>query len=204
MTSEPDALIVLLDAEDLRATFPDWPGILCLAVCLMRNGDFSTLLFRRKERMEVPAHVIELNSLDASRVCFVPKVPGFATRSFLYSDERRLMALLASNQSILDEATDYLINYTYAIEEGLDPAMILGQPFWAANADTEVPQSAKKQAVVRAVRQQSQRPVDPPIPSKPELSPILPDFLRKSAEQRRPFRFSTVRTIGIDALAASH
>ena len=205
MTHAPEALIVLLDAEDVRLAFPDWPGIVCLAVCLLRNGDFSTLLFRRNERMEVPTHILDLLSLDERDVCFVPKVPGFATRPFLYSDERRLMALIASNPSILDEATDYLVNYTYAVEEGLDPALLLGRPPMAAAVDPVVPPaSTQRSEPVQMVRKTTRNPVDPPLQPKPELSPLLPDFLRKSAEQRRTLRFSTVRTVGVDALAASH
>ena len=203
MTFAPQALVVLLDPEDVHTAFPDWPSIVCLAVCLMRSGEFSTLLFHRNERMEIPTHIVDLLGLDDHDVCFVPKVPGFATRPFLYSDERRLMALIGLNSSVLDEATDYMVNYTYAMEEGLDPALLLGRPSWASIREPVAAQITKKTARVHAVLKKPPAPVEPAQKTKPELSPILPEFLRRSAEQHRALRFSTVRTVGVEALAAT-
>lgn len=206
MTYEPTALVVLIDAEDVRHAFADWPEEICLAVCLLSDGDCTMMLFRRDERPVIPARVLDTLRLPESDVSFVPEVPGFATRQFMYSDERRLMALVASDPSILDEATDYMVNYTYAVEEGLDPEMVLGLKPAAPQVVREAPRPAAPQAeTVRTVLAEPRATAEADRRAPPrELSPLLPDFLRKSAEQRRTLRFSTVRTAQLDALAASH
>lgn len=205
MTHPETTLIVLIDAEDVKSVFPTWPDDICLAACLDRDGECSMVVFRRAERPTFPDRVIEMLGRDAGDVCFVPQVPGFATRPFLYSDERRLMALVASDPSVLEEATDYALNVTYALEEGLDPAMVLG----LMPSGTEAPQRLRDPEPAQR-RKAARKPPLGDVPQRPveltpgQLSPLLPDFLRRSAEQSRRPRFSTVRTAKIDNLVAQH
>ncbi len=205
MTHPESTLIVLIDAEDVKGVFAAWPDDICLATCLDRDGDCSMVVFRRAERPTFPDRVIEMLGKDESDVCFVPKVPGFATRPFLYSDERRLMALVASDPSVLEEATDYALNVTYALEEGLDPAMILGLPSnrveIAQRMREPEPAPRRKAAPKPAV---AEAPQTKPELAPGQLSPLLPDFLRRSAEHSRRPRFSTVRTAKIGNLVAQH
>lgn len=191
MSSFHRALVVLIDAEDVRFAFPDWPEEICLAACLMRDGDCTMIVFRRNERPDIAERVMEVLRLGGRDLCFVPEVPGFATRSFRYSDERRLMALVASDRTVLDEAIDYAVNYTYALEEGLDPAVVLGRK----------PRDASRTESVQMaiVPDNSDEPEER---SRGNLSPLLPEFLRRSAEQARRPRFSSVRKVKLSALAS--
>ena len=198
MTTDPAALVVLIDAEDVRYAFAAWPAEVCLAVCLMRDGNCTMILFRRDERPSIPLRVVNTLRLAPREIAFVPEVPGYPTRPFMYSDQRRLIALVASDPSILDEATDYMVNYTFALEEGLDPDLVLGIKDAPVRAEPSSPLAAPLVAAPsepRLVADASRR-----VAGR-ELSPLLPEFLRKSAEQRRALRFSTVRTAPLDALA---
>lgn len=199
MTDTSSILVVLIDADDVKHVFSAWPDHICLAACLTRGGDCSMVVFRRDERPIVPLRLLDILDVDGDEICFVPEVRGFETRHFLYSDERRLMALVASDPDLLDEAIDYSINYTYALEEGLDPAILLGLDL--PSAVVRPTATAKPAAIVKPVPR-----VAPIIATRPramskpqsqkakmELSPLLPEFLRKSAEGTRRPKFASVR-----------
>lgn len=185
MTFQQNAVVVLIDAEDLWHALGNWPEDVCLASCLLRNGDCHFLFFRRAERAAIADRVMDVLDLHEQEICFIPEVPGFESREFKYSDERRLMALIASDPLIVHEAIDYDLNYTYAIEEGLDPAVVMGLPSRRGQSDTSRSSRRKVEA--------SQEAPSSTGVKRGELSPLLPDFLRRTAEQsRRPF-FSSVR-----------
>lgn len=193
MTRRESTLIVLVDAEDVKSVFAAWPDDVCLAVCLTRDGRCSMIVFRREERPDVPERLLLQLDVPHEEVCFVPRVPGFATRNFLYSEERRLMALVGSDPAILEEAIDYAVNVTYALEEGLDPAEMLGLP--------PLPRESRSRGsdvspVVDPVRRASHDR------ALGELSPLLPDFLRRSAEASRRPRFASVRKTRVSPVLA--
>jgi hypothetical protein len=196
MTDTSSILVVLIDADDVKHVFAAWPDHICLAACLTRDGDCSMVVFRRDERPVVPQRLLDILDVRGDEVCFVPKVRGFETRHFLYSDERRLMALVASDPDLLDEAIDYSINYTYALEEGLDPAVVLGL---SRPADVAEP---RKPVIPLAAKRPQPTPQPPTHKAKMELSPLLPEFLRKSAEGTRRPKFASVRKSREGLLAA--
>lgn len=194
MNSTESALVVLIGGEDVKHVFPTWPNDICLAACLMRDGDCSMVVFRRDERPRIPARLVQTLGLAAREVCFVPEVYGYPTKQFFYSDERRLMALVGSDPAILEEAVDYAVNYTYALEEGLDPDVLLGLPSQDHPTSQTPPADPVPQAAFqRRYRGQSAK-------QEKELSPLLPDFLRRSAENARRPRFASVRRSGLAAL----
>jgi len=188
MTISQRALVVLIDTEDARHAFSNWPDEICLAACLMRDGDCSMVVFRRDEHPHIHERIMDILQLTERDICFVPEVRGFATRRFRYSDERRLMALVGSDRTVLDAAIDYAVNYTYALEEGLDPAIVLGLK--PRGSSPTAPKSVKHTTPEQKVPR--------------ELSPLLPDFLRKSAEQARRPRFTSVRKPKFRTLVAQH
>lgn len=193
MTQPESILIVLVDADDVKSVFATWPDDICLAVCLTREGACSMIVFRREERPDVPERLVLQLGVSHRDVCFVPRVPGFATRSFLYSEERRLMALVASDPAVLEEAIDYAVNVTYALEEGLDPAQLLGLP--------PLPRESRSRG------SDVSPPVDPVQRASHtralgELNPLLPDFLRRSAEASRRPRFASVRKSRVSSMLA--
>jgi hypothetical protein len=174
MDRQADILVVFIDADDMQHIFTGWPAHICLAACLSSEGTCKLVVFHREERGEIAARLVRAQGLDRTHTCFVPQVPGFRTRSFKYSDERRLLALVGSNPEILHEAVDYAMNYTYALEEGLDPAAVLGLP------------PAGAESAAEAAR---------------EPNPLLPEFLRRSALNGGRPRFSSVRARKAEALA---
>jgi hypothetical protein len=170
-------MIVLIDADDVKFAFSGWPDHICLAACLSSFGTCSMIVFRRDERHLMPDRLVKLLKLRRENTCFVPEVDGFKTKQFLYSDERRLMALVASDPVVLEEAVDYAVNYNYALEEGLDPAKMLGLDIPTADPVVASPRGTMVNE---------------------EANPMLPEFLRRSVERsRRPiFASRRVPTLG--------
>jgi hypothetical protein len=87
------------------------------------------------------------------------------------------MALVASDPVVLEEAVDYAVNYNYALEEGLDPAKMLGLDIPTADPVVAAPRGTMVNE---------------------EANPMLPEFLRRSVERsRRPiFASRRVPTLG--------
>ncbi|TDE38869.1 hypothetical protein [Antarcticimicrobium sediminis] len=126
MAGKEKVMAVLMGPFEVRQTFRDWPADMCLAVCLMDNGDCQLVVFQQEEADLLPRRLRDHLGLRSDALCFFPRVPGYPTRTLLYSDERRLMSLVAEAPEIVEEASDYSVNYAYAQEEGLDPAVFLG------------------------------------------------------------------------------
>jgi hypothetical protein len=176
------ALIVMVTAEDMQHVVAGWPDRVSLAVVLKRDGDCGFTVFHESETAEAPHRILSQHLLTKDRAAFVPKVPGYATKPFRYSDDRRLMALLATEDSLPELAHDYLLNFSYALEEGLDVSRLTGTHRFrpvAANQNTKA--------------------------HKPEPqatgSSLLPEFLRHSAMNAVRPRFSSVRKAGPVSLA---
>lgn len=184
MPDVESTLIILIDADDVKFAFSGWPDHICLAACLSSDGTCSMIVFRRDERDQIPARLLKVLKLQPSQVCFVPQISGYRTKQFLYSDERRLMALVASDPVILEEATDYAVNYNYALEEGLDPAVMLGLQSESNIAPVATPQY---DPVARITEM--------------DVNPLLPDFLRRSVERSRRPMFSSRRRASHSVLA---
>ncbi|MDX2485538.1 MAG: hypothetical protein QNK42_17980 [Pseudodonghicola sp.] len=126
MAGKEKVMAVLMGPVEVRQTFRDWPDDMCLAVCLMDNGECQLVVFQQEEADLLPRRLRDHLGLRSDALCFFPRVPGYPTRTLLYSDERRLMSLVAEAPEIVEEASDYSVNYAYAQEEGLDPAVFLG------------------------------------------------------------------------------
>lgn len=180
MDKSGSRLVVLVDGTDVKHVFASWPQDICLAVCLDPSGDCTMIVFHRQERPGIANHLIARLGWPLDEARFVPRVDGFQTRQFLYSDERRLMVLVSSNPEILEEANDYAVNYTYALEEGLDPLMMLGQD--KPEGDAPVSDTAEE------------------VLSKSGRRPVVPDFLRRSAENAKRAKFASVRKVSFAAL----
>lgn len=119
-------MAVLMGPVEVRQTFHEWPAKMCLAVCLMESGDCQLVVFHQDEAGVFPRRLQSHLHLPGDELCFFPAVPGYPSRTLLYSDERRLVALVAEAPEIVEEASDYAVNYAFALEEGLDPAVFLG------------------------------------------------------------------------------
>lgn len=120
-------LAVLLRATDVRNVFPDWPDEVGVAVCLLASGEGKFVVFRREEEDEIPERLLTILDVTAAQLCIFPGVDGFPTRKVSFSDMCRLMVMLADEPALLEEALDYSTNYSFALEEGIDPDSFLGR-----------------------------------------------------------------------------
>ncbi|MEI4488413.1 hypothetical protein V8J36_19640 [Frigidibacter sp. MR17.14] len=122
-----DAFAFLPGAEDLARMFRGWPVDMRLALCLEAGGACSALLYRAEESDRIlPRIAAALGSAPAETVV-VPELSGARTRPLRFSEEQRLLALLALTaeergpEQLLEAAEDYSLNFRFALEEGLDP-----------------------------------------------------------------------------------
>ena len=87
------------------------------------------------------------------------------------------MALVSANAEILEEAHDYAVNYTYALEEGLDPMVLVGEP-----SEKTRPEPVEQVSHSAAAQEG------------------LPSFLRRTADENGEVRFSSIRKVGLAAI----
>lgn len=126
MSGSEQVMAVMLEEDDLRMVHRDWPSKMRLAVCLMPSGDCQLLLFRQEEAGIFAQRLRKHLGLRPEEICLYPPVHGFPSRQLRYSDERSLAALLADSPQLVEDATDYSVNFAFALEEGLDPVEFLG------------------------------------------------------------------------------
>lgn len=139
MFGKEQIMAVLLEADDLRLVHRSWPLNMRLAVCLMPSGECQLLLFREEEASMFPQRLRKHLGLRSEELSIYPPVAGFPSRAVKYSDERSLAALLADTPGLLEDAHDYSVNFSYALEEGLDPVAFLGVEVVAEDVDIETP-----------------------------------------------------------------
>lgn len=118
-------LAVLLGMEDMRHIFEPWPSRMNLAVCLRQDGACKMLVFRDEEGTRILPRVRRALGLPLQEIAVFPKIDGVATRKLMFSEEKHLLSLVRNAPEIVEEAADYSINYTYAVDEGIDPVLFL-------------------------------------------------------------------------------
>lgn len=178
MSGSEQVMAVLLEEDDLRLVHRDWPSKMRLAVCLMPSGDCQLLLFRQEEAGIFAQRLRKHLGLRSEEICIYPPVHGFPTRQLRYSDERSLAALLADSPQLVEDATDYAVNFAFALEEGLDPVAFLGVEEVAEVETVVVPEPAVQDG--GALQFSSRRaPVVKPI--KPAVRKLTFDLAREAA-----------------------
>jgi len=204
MSGIEQVMAVLLEEDDLRLVHRDWPRKMRLAVCLMPNGDCQLLLFRQEEAGIFAARLRKHLRLRASELCIHPPVHGFPTRQLRYSDQQSLAALLADSPQLVEDATDYSVNFAFALEEGLDPVAFLGVD---AEADFEpipavVPAASK---AVGPVTFASRRKPVPVQTSAPQPRKLTLDLVREAARlvEAAPLADAPVEKLSSPARAAA-
>lgn len=118
-------LIVFLDASELRQIFETWPDAMHLAVCLREDGDCRMVVFHHAEGARVIPRVRRVFGPNISEIAAYPEVSGFGVRPLLFSEEKQIHALVRNAPEISEEARDYSVNFSFAVEEGLDPVRFL-------------------------------------------------------------------------------
>jgi hypothetical protein len=202
MTSQPESVAFLLDEDELGHIVPGWPSRLRLAVCLDPDGGCAMLVHHRDEAGRILDRIAEALQQPVGGFCVVPRHPGCPTRRMLFSEEQRLLALVAESGGLLEMAEDYAINYAFAAEEGLDPeflttgALGLGDAGAVMPAAPEPPQAASDRPAPAAPMPSVQHvpqhtgPAGPVVPEPADPAPaagaaIPPGFRRLSEAERR-------------------
>lgn len=201
MSGTEQVMAILLEAEDIRIVHPEWPMNMRLSMCLMPSGDCQILLFRQEEADRFPERLRKHLGLRAEELSLHPEVEGFPTRTVSYSDERNLAALLADAPNLLEDASDYAVNYSYALEEGLDPVAFLGREAAPAAAPVVAKADAAldlpEMATDTPLQFQSRRPKPEPEVAQTPIRNLSFDLAREAA------RFEATRASLADPSAAS-
>lgn len=178
---EARGLAVLLGCEDMRQIFEAWPPRMNLAVCLREDGHCSLVVFRDEEASRILPRLRRTMGLSMSEITVFPKTDGFPTRKLLFSEETRLTSLVRNSPEIVEEATDYSINYTYAVDEGMDPVMFIHSVRNKDNARRRAHSTNSRERVEEKAR----RPVTEQATDRtqaldrPRKSNDLPKFLQR-------------------------
>jgi len=204
MSGKEKVMAVLMGPVEVRQTFRDWPEKMCLAVCLMESGDCQLIVFHQDEAEVFPARLQSHLRLTGQELCFFPAVPGYASRSLLYSDERRLLALVAEAPEIIEEASDYAVNYAFAQEEGLDPAVFLGVEADTAQSGSDRTTTAPDPAAFVSCRGKSAAAVANAARSSRSgrvRKALLPGFMQKATPTQPGPGFRSARELALTEMA---
>uniref|UniRef100_UPI003567BB3A hypothetical protein n=1 Tax=Shimia sp. TaxID=1954381 RepID=UPI003567BB3A len=166
MSDREKSLVVLVEPREMQLTLEGWPGDMWLALCLLSSGECRLMPFHDNEQLRIVPRLSRHLDLAAEDVCVVPAIEGYATQPLHYSDQRRLMRLVADQPGLSDEAADYSVNYRYALDEGLAPERLLG-------LGDDTPAEPEPEEVEAP---------EPPV-AKPTLRTALPSFLRRPRDQ---------------------
>lgn len=118
---KPEALAYFLDESDLIELLPDWPEGMKLVLCLDEHGGCDMLVHHRDEEDRILPRVAGLLKRPAGAFGVVPERPGHPTLRILFSERQQLLTLVSEADRLVETASDYAINYRFALEEGLDP-----------------------------------------------------------------------------------
>ncbi|MBE9637118.1 hypothetical protein [Salipiger mangrovisoli] len=117
-----EKLAYFFEAAELQTVFADWPDEIGLALCLDEAGSCEMVLHHVEEGRAVLRKVGAV--LDSAKGGFavVPPVEGYPTRRVLFSDEQKLLKLVAGEDDLAEMAEDYLINYRFEQDRKARPA----------------------------------------------------------------------------------
>ena len=116
-----DKLAYLLDAEQLAGIFLEWPEEMNVALCLDDSGGCEVMVYHQDEGRAALRKVASVLGRPVGSFQVVPEIKGYPTRKVMFSEEQKLLAIVADATDLPETATDYAINYRYALEQGLDP-----------------------------------------------------------------------------------
>jgi len=126
MRRAPKLVVVLPETDELLNAFDGWPDSILLAVCLLPTGEHHFVVFHADEANVFLKRLGSKLGLSCGQIQVFPEVDGYLARPVLFSEIQLVLALIADDVEILEEACDYAANYNFAREEGLDPARFLG------------------------------------------------------------------------------
>lgn len=117
-----EKLAYFFEACELRTVFAEWPEEIGLALCLDEAGTCEMLLHHHDEGAAVLRKAAAVLDAPKGGFAVVPPVEGYPTRRVLFSDEQKLLKLVAGEDDLAEMAEDYLINYRFEKERKARPA----------------------------------------------------------------------------------
>lgn len=119
-TFEVDAFAYFVDPSELSLLVPGWPDQMRLLVCMDAAELCEFVVFHDDEEDAVFERVAEILDRPVGDFAVSPDVVGHPRRRLLFSEENALLKAIQDSDSLKEIAADYLINYDFALEEGLD------------------------------------------------------------------------------------
>jgi len=111
-----EKLAYFFDASDLRSVFADWPSEIGLVLCMDDEGGCEMLLHHADEGREVIRRIAAVLGRPVGQFAVVPEVEGLPTRRVMFSDEQKLLKLVAAEKDLPELAGDHLLNFRYEVE----------------------------------------------------------------------------------------
>lgn len=119
-------MLVLLDVEDMCFIYCVWLVDMCFGVCFMLSGDCQLMLFYQDESLGFFDCFKDYFGLWVFEIFIYFKVVGFVMYLMKYFEECVLVNFLFDNLELIEEVLDYLVNFFYVCEEGLDFVNFMG------------------------------------------------------------------------------
>jgi hypothetical protein len=119
-SSEVDAFAYFVDPAELSLLVPGWPAEMRLLLCMDSAELCEFVVFHDDEEDAVFERVAEILDRPLGSFAISPEVAGHPGRRLLFSEENALLKAIQDSDSLKEIAADYLINYDFALEEGLD------------------------------------------------------------------------------------
>jgi|GEM_PF-718493 len=117
---EPDAFAYFVDPAELTQLVRGWPEGMRLLLCMDAAGLCEFVVFHSEEESAVLNRVEDILDRPIGSFAISPQVEGHPTRRLLFSEENALLKAIQDSKTLEETAADYLINYNFAREEGLD------------------------------------------------------------------------------------
>jgi hypothetical protein len=178
--TQQKALAFFLNSNELSDFFPGWPMPMHLALCLRDDGSCQMVVYREEEGRRFLPRLQRVLALRLSEICFVPEISGLPSRKLLFSEEKQLLALVKGHPELLEEAVDYSDNFSFALEEGLDPIRFLEKRQSASKLSST--QDQKEKALpVDASEASDVEQQDPKRSATEHETSLLPSFMQIGA-----------------------
>ncbi|PCH98190.1 MAG: hypothetical protein COB84_02715 [Rhodobacteraceae bacterium] len=115
------AFVYFAEYDVVKEMMPDWPSEMRLAIGLHATGKCELIVFHHHEASLIIKRISRILNLPVGHFGVVPERQGYPTKVIRFSDQQLLMKLITAKDDLCETASDYAINYRFAVEEGLDP-----------------------------------------------------------------------------------
>lgn len=122
MSSANQVMVTIKRQSEMTQYFRAWPEDISLAICLQNTGECVFCAFHHSESAALPRRLVNQFGLGDQDISFSPAIAGYPEHNLPYSDEQSLATLIYGTPGLLEEAEDYAANFSFALEERLDPA----------------------------------------------------------------------------------